>query len=106
MLKLLTMLAAEPTPTVDEMLRKAHLLYVWFAVVILLHFIAVVVYALRYQRLRERVEGALGTLAQGGAADIREKDEIGRVLRKVEARHALLQREASDARFDLRAIIA
>jgi two-component system phosphate regulon sensor histidine kinase PhoR len=106
MLGLLTILAAEPTPTVEEMLRKFQLLYAWFAVVIVLHFAAVVVYALRHHRLRERVERALGTLAQGGAADVGKKDEIGRVLRKVEARHALLQREAADARFDLRAIMA
>jgi two-component system phosphate regulon sensor histidine kinase PhoR len=66
--------------------------------------IAVIIW--RSWRMPRDVERGLQRLAEGANLPDAAKGEIGRLLRKVAARHAALQREASDARFDLHAIMA
>ena len=57
-------------------------------------------------RLRSQVEEALTKLANGEPIDGGIPGDIGRLLRKVGGRFTALSREANDARFDLRALVA
>src|SRR4051794_9131320 len=55
---------------------------------------------------RRDVESALERLAAGEPVASEAVGDASRLMVKVEARHAALQREAAEARFDLRTIIA
>ncbi|HEV7403000.1 MAG TPA: ATP-binding protein [Chthoniobacteraceae bacterium] len=56
--------------------------------------------------LFKQVEAALEQLAHGRPVDVKMTGDLDRAFSKAEARQAALQREAGDARFDLRAIMA
>jgi two-component system phosphate regulon sensor histidine kinase PhoR len=85
--------------------KGLRLLYV-FATMGVTASICATVWMWRHARLKKHVEDALKAVANGASLPPGATGEIGRLLGKVEARQAMLQREASDARFDLRAIMA
>lgn len=87
---------------VQKMMRVVYL----FLGLALLAKIITTIWIWKYRRFQKRMENALKLLADGAAVPAGPKGEIGRLFGKVEERHAALQREASDARFDLHAIMA
>jgi two-component system phosphate regulon sensor histidine kinase PhoR len=68
--------------------------------------IAIMIFAWWRRWLRRKVERAFQRLAEGIPMEGSRNDDIGRLIDKIEQRQAALQRAASEAQFDLRAIMA